>query len=611
MIPDLGTLASVPATGMLHAMNEPAWLMSSDGKEQMYNQKLIDVFPLALEPEEVRRSHLHPDDLQLQTLRFQEGMRTGKTFTLPYRVMLNGQYHWFETTLSPIEHHGQTVAWLGTLRRLEDTGLYLQALMDNAPVGISFMDENYNLKAFNQQLLRDSTHTQEDFRKQSFKDLSPQVFEVVQPFIDHVLETGEIRTLELESPTTREPSWWQVTYFPVKLGEDVVGVGSISQNITRVKQALRDLEEQKTFLQRITDAVPATIGLTDLTTGKRVFTNEYSFSVVGYTREEIEQMTPAEVFGLFLEEDHPHLQDTAARIRTLSEGETVEQEYRLRHKDGHVIWIWGHTSIFKRDENGQPLQSLSTSVDITERKKVELALQESQHRLEQFSEAQKQFVAEASHEIKTPIAGIQGNLEVLLRYRNIPEEEKLEIIQDCLREAIRLGRLVSDLLGMVRGNSPWVLEEEVKLDQLVLDTLRAFEHQKGNHTLHTGVLESCTIMGDPQRLKQLLVILTGNALKYTPDGGTVTLSVKCEGSEVELRVADTGIGIPEADLERVFERFYRSSHKSLGKDPGGTGLGLAIAKTIVEEHAGQIHLESTVGKGTVVVVRLPASRDLN
>ncbi|WP_189006969.1 sensor histidine kinase [Deinococcus roseus] len=94
-------------------------------------------------------------------------------------------------------------------------------------------------------------------------------------------------------------------------------------------------------------------------------------------------------------------------------------------------------------------------------------------------------------------------------------------------------------------------------------------------------------------------------------GSKVTLSMTCGGAEVELRVQDTGIGIPEEDLEKVFERFYRASHQRLGKDPGGTGLGLAIARTIVDEHGGTIQLESKVGVGTTVVVRLPAQRELS
>ncbi|GGJ44810.1 ATP-binding protein [Deinococcus roseus] len=612
MIPDAGTLAAVPATGMLHALNEPAWLMSTDGKEHLYNQKLRETFPPALEEAGARRSRVHPEDLHFTTLRFQEGLQKGERFSMPYRMQMDGQYRWFESTLSPIQHQGQIVAWLGTLRALEDTGLYLQALMDNAPVAISFMDEGYHLRAFNQQLLRDGMHTREEFSNQSFRDLSPEVFKVVQPFIDQVFETGEVTSLEMQSPITAESSWWQVTYFPVKMqGGEVVGVGSISQNITPVKKALSDLEEQKNFLQQVTDAIPATISLTDLTTGQRIFANAYTFDVVGYTREEVANFTPEEVWGHFLPEDHAHLRDTVSRIPSLKNGEVLEQEYRIRHKDGHLVWLWGRGSVFSRDESGKPLLSMSTLVDITGRKQAELALKESQQQLEQFSEQQKQFVSEASHEIKSPIAGIQGNLEILLRYKDIPEEEKLEIIQDCHREALRLGRLVSDLLGMARGNTDMLhLEDAVRLDQLVLDTLRTFETQKGNHVLSADPLEACTILGDPGRLKQLLVILTGNALKYTPEGGMVTLSTSCQGDRVELRVRDTGIGIPASDLEKVFERFYRASHR-MEKDPGGSGLGLAIARTIVEEHGGTIHLESMVGQGTTVVVRLPTHRDLN
>ena len=307
-------------------------------------------------------------------------------------------------------------------------------------------------------------------------------------------------------------------------------------------------------------------------------------------------------------EDLPRIMEVAQKVRELKSGESLEDEYRLRHKEGQWRWFLVRTSIFDWTGDGKPLHSLSVGLDITDRKQAELQLAESEQRLQGLIDGHTRFVSETSHEIKTPLSGIQGNLEVLLRYPHIPEDEKREIIQDCHREAVRLGRLVTDLLSMARtGHGLLMLETELRFDHLVLDTVREFEPIRGHHELKVGEVSSCTVQGDPDRLKQLLVILTGNALKYTPDGGEVTLSLECLGDEVELRVRDTGIGIRAEDLPKVFERYYRADHSALGKDPGGTGLGLPIARWIVEQHGGQISLESEPGKGTTVRVRLPAS----
>ncbi|GEM45599.1 sensor histidine kinase [Deinococcus cellulosilyticus] len=117
-------------------------------------------------------------------------------------------------------------------------------------------------------------------------------------------------------------------------------------------------------------------------------------------------------------------------------------------------------------------------------------------------------------------------------------------------------------------------------------------------------MDACAVCRDPDRLKQLLVILTSNAIKYTPDGGSVSFRLRSRNGKAELCIRDTGVGIAAEELGRVFERHYRAKQEGL-TDPGGSGLGLSLAKWIVEEHKGEILLESTVGVGTEVRVRLP------
>ncbi|GGJ42808.1 sensor histidine kinase [Deinococcus roseus] len=370
--------------------------------------------------------------------------------------------------------------------------------------------------------------------------------------------------------------------------------------------AMQDIKKERDFLHKLTDEVPATLQIRDMASNAVLFTNRYSTEVLGYTWDEVKDLTPEQAIGFFHPDDLLSLFQLAEKLQHLQEGGSLEGEYRMRHKDGEWRWIYARLSIFARDAAGNPLQSLSVGLDNTQRKKAELELQASEKRLQNLMEGHTRFVSDASHEIKTPIAGIQGNLEVLLRYPHIPEEEKREIIQDCHREAMRLGRLVQDLLSMARtGRGLLMLDTEVRLDHLVLDTLRDFESIRGNHHLQLGEIAECTVEGDPDRLKQLLVILTGNALKYTPGGGTITLALQCNEDQAVLSIQDSGIGIAAEDLPRVFERYFRASHEALGQDPGGTGLGLPIARWIVEQHGGTIELHSQQGVGTEVVVQLP------
>lgn len=607
MMPKTTALAGIPVVGVLHALDEPAWLMSLNGQECLYNQKLIDTFPVVLEGREAKAACLHPQDISSLTAEFQQGLAAKQKFSLRYRYKVVEDYRWIETTLTPVQVEGEPIAWLGKIRIPDPTALLHEALVQSAPVRMSVFDQAYYLKLVNARVLESGRHTLAEYQGSSYSELEPELFEQVKPYLDQVLQTGETVNVELQVPLSDEEIWWQITYFPVKTSDgQLIGVGGISQNITRTRRDMQALEDHLGFLQKVTDGIHATISLTDLKTGKSIFRNQFSADLMGYTLSEIDAMTPEEGWSHFLLEDHPHLQETAARIRTLGLDETVEQEYRLKHRNGHLIWLWGKNTIFALDEQGLPHISMGTAVDITERKKAELQLQESQRQLQLLSEAQKRFVSEASHEIKTPLMGIQGHLELLLRYQDITEEEKQEILQDCHKETLRLGRLVTDLLGLARGsNVSLTLEAEVRLNHLPLDILRTFESSKGNHHLVLGEVQDCMVLGDPDRLKQLLVILTANALKYTPDGGTITLSLTCTDSWAEMRVADTGIGIHEADLEKVFDRFYRSDHSQLGVDPGGSGLGLSIAKSIVEEHGGKIHLHSQLRIGTTVTISLP------
>lgn len=225
--------------------------------------------------------------------------------------------------------------------------------------------------------------------------------------------------------------------------------------------------------------------------------------------------------------------------------------------------------------------------------------------LEQAYQAQQRFVADASHELRAPLTAIQANLELLERQVAMPPGERQEAVAEASREARRLARLVADLLALARADAGVALHRQrVDLDGVVLETLGQARLLARGHHLEVERLEPVVVEGDPDRLQQLLLVLLDNALKYTPGTGRVTLALRREAGVAEVRVRDTGIGIPPDELPRVFERFYRAD-PARARDPGGTGLGLAIAQWIARQHGGQLVLESQPGHGTTAILRLP------
>ncbi len=225
--------------------------------------------------------------------------------------------------------------------------------------------------------------------------------------------------------------------------------------------------------------------------------------------------------------------------------------------------------------------------------------------IEAVHHIQQRFVADASHELRAPLTAIQGNVELLRRQQSMPEVDREEAFAELERESARLSRLVADLLTLARADAGNALKScPLDLDVLVLDAFREARHLAHGQTLTLDPFEPAQVEGDEDRLKQLLLILLDNALTYTPSRGQVTFGLQRLGSDVEILVRDTGIGIAPEDAPHIFERFYRAD-PARNRASGGTGLGLPIAQWIVEQHDGTIRLESQPGQGTTVRVHLP------
>ncbi|MGB3713419.1 MAG: ATP-binding protein [Candidatus Promineifilaceae bacterium] len=235
-----------------------------------------------------------------------------------------------------------------------------------------------------------------------------------------------------------------------------------------------------------------------------------------------------------------------------------------------------------------------------------MVLNQTLERLERLFHARQRFLADASHELRTPLTTIRGNMG-LMRRMGTAEPEILDDVQDELE---RMTRLVDDLLLLARADTGGLplSRQPVELDDIFLEVYRQVQNIESPVQLTIKEVDQVYVLGDSDRLKQLFLNLVDNAIKYTPAGGEVLMSLSKKDGNALVEIRDNGVGIPAEDLPRVFDRFYRVD-KARTRNPGGSGLGLSIARWIAVAHGGNIHVESSVGEGSTFIVSLPILAD--
>ena len=250
-----------------------------------------------------------------------------------------------------------------------------------------------------------------------------------------------------------------------------------------------------------------------------------------------------------------------------------------------------------QDENDRPAGVIALIQDITEHVKLD--------------NMRKEFVADVSHELKTPITSIMGYSDTLLE-GDYDEDTRKKFLNVISSEARRMARLVTDLLTLSRYDNKKITKESTSFDlgELVKkcqEKLR-FEIEKKGHNVECFVTASVPpVIADKDGIERVVLNILSNAIKYTPDNGIIKVYVGFVYNDAYIKIIDNGIGIPEEDIERIFERFYRVD-KARSRELGGTGLGLSIAKEILDKNKGSIDIKSKVGKGTEVVIRIPTKK---
>lgn len=393
--------------------------------------------------------------------------------------------------------------------------------------------------------------------------------------------------------------------------------------------ATRELPEARARFAALAQTSPDMIWVWDLEASRMVFISRAAAKITGIPAAEALTLREKEFHAPVHPDDLPILDAGMQALRAAPDEQTVEYEYRYRHRDGHYVWLRNRAGVFRRDAAGDVTQIFGYTEDVTERRAdiARLAEQASELRstaaereqilaaervaraeAERANRLKDDFLATVSHELRTPLTAMLGWTAMLSEEAKDPELlQGLEVIG---RNARAQRQLIEDLLDMSRilSGKLHIERQPVLLGEVLtaaLETVIPAAEARGI-TL-AGETENCEepIQADANRLQQIIWNLLSNGVKFTPAGGQVHVLAACAGDEATITVTDTGQGIAPEFVPHVFERF-RQEDGATTRKAGGLGLGLAIVKHLVELHGGTVHAHSDgLGKGSTFSVKLP------
>ncbi len=462
---------------------------------------------------------------------------------------------------------------------------------------------------FNEKAYQKAGISKEEFKNLSAKDmLTKESFDTDKNLIERIVKEGVVTFEALHKHKNGSIIPVEVCSQLIELNDEKV-VLSISRNISERKQAEEVLKESQEQYMLVVKGTNDGIWDWDFPTNRLYFSERWK-EILGYAGDELVP-EPETFWNLVHQEDKQKVIDRAMSY-IKGEIQHFNIEFRMLHKNSSIVWILAKAAA-KRDENGIIMRMSGSISDITERKESENKLLLAKEQAEQADRAKSDFIANMSHEIRTPMNAILGFSE-LLKHEAL-NEKQLGYLSGILSSGKSLLMLINDILDLSKivAGKMEITYEPVYLDVLFKELNSIFlisAKEKGldfRFDIDQGIPEA--ILLDEIRIRQILFNLIGNAVKFTHSGH---IGVKVEkrnadqqGSSIDLifTVTDTGIGIPEDQLEKIFEPFNQQE-KLNTKRYGGTGLGLAISKRLVEMMNGKITFKSTVGAGTSISVCL-------
>nr|WP_322655665.1 PAS domain S-box protein [Nostoc sp. CmiVER01]MDZ8126326.1 PAS domain S-box protein [Nostoc sp. CmiVER01] len=495
------------------------------------------------------------------------------------------------------------------LRQQEDQ---LRLITNAVPVQISYVD-NEQCYRFNNKGYEDwyEIPASEIYGKHIREIVGESVYQSILPYIETVL-SGEQVTYETQVPDKNGTNHYlNVSYVPQFSQQGKVeGFVALITDITLHKLAEAALKQSDKRLRILTEKVRVIPWEVNATTGNFTYVGPQTVDILGYPL--------SDWYTDNFWEKYMHSEDRKWAIQYCQESSlslnNYEFEYRMLAADGRVVWLYDIVNVV-RDENGPQLLH-GFMIDITDRKQAEQEREQLLKReqtaradAEAANRMKDEFLATLSHELRTPLNAVLGWAQ-LLRNRKFDETTTARALETIERNTKSLAQLIEDVLDVsriIRGTLHLNIHR-VKLVPLVeaaIDTVYPAAQAKEISINCKFDPEVGVVVGDGNRLQQVVWNLLSNAVKFTPKGGRIDVQLERIESSVQIRVSDTGVGIAAEFLCHVFERFYQQD-SSITRSHGGLGLGLAIVRHLVELHGGTVSAESPgIGQGATFIVNLP------
>jgi PAS domain S-box-containing protein len=569
---------------------------------------------------------IHPADAERVGREWADSQTTGGDSVAEFRFLRpDGGVSWIQRFATALrDDEGRVTGWVGscldltTRMHAEDaaaqSGARFQAAFDSAPIGVALTSLDGRWVDVNEALCTLTGYTKDELLTRTFAEITHPDDRAMshEQWLRH--NAGADATSRVEKRYVRadgEIVWVAVSRTLVRdaEGRGLYTVAHI-ENITGRREAQRSLEEAEERFRRAFDDAPIGMSLVGLD-GSWLQANASLCQILGYAEPELLELR-------FQDLTHPDdLEASNEWVRGLIAGDfrSFSHEKRYVRKNGTIVWATLSVSLV-RDAGELPLYFVAQIEDIDDRKLVEaetarLLELEREHveRLRALDLLKDEFVASVSHELRTPMTSIKGYLELLLDgdAGDLNQEQRGHLAT-INRNSDRLHRLVGDLLFVAQADAGRIelILGDVDLGTLAhesVESVRPSAVAKGIQ-LELSADELPPIRADGARLAQLFDNLVSNAVKFTPEGGNVTVSLTRDDGRAVLAVRDNGIGIPAAEQEQLFGRFFRA-RGAIDREIQGTGLGLSIARTIAERHGGRIDFESVEAVGTTFRVELP------
>ncbi|MBI5945878.1 MAG: PAS domain S-box protein [Chloroflexi bacterium] len=586
-------------------------------------------------------SIVHPDDRHILEERNRRNDTGEKVDAIAYRIIRkDGEIRWLNNIGGSVrDESGLVTHFIGAAQDITERKLAEEALKSSeerfrtmflqAPLGIALTDSiTGRIDEVNPRFTEIIGMSMEEVPNIDWMKITHP--DDVQADLNKMalLNQGKINGYQMEKRFLRPDEtavWVNMIIAPLKF-EDQHHPRHLCmlEDITERRRAEKAIKESEDRFRRAAEASGSVPYQMDFKTFSYSYMGEGILALTGYPAEEMtpELYTSLELEARMLGEvSHLSIND-AAKLMLAGQLPNWRCDNLILAKDGTKRWITD-LSIPIFDENGIAISSIGFLQDVTERKhnedlirqyanELELRVEERTIELVRANRAKDEFLANMSHELRTPLNGIIGFSETLLEGVRGPLNQRQEQALDMIRSSgEHLLGLINDILDVskIESGKFELRPENIAVNDICLASLVFVKHLAGKKSItleHTVAPAASTVFADSKRLKQILVNLLNNAVKFTPENGTVKLDVQADAKAGLMRfsVTDTGIGIASGDMQKLFKPFVQVD-SSLSRQYEGTGLGLMLVKKLVEMHGGTITLQSEVGVGSCFAFTLP------